>query len=514
MATPASPLLEISQVSKAYPGVQALRNVSFTAGRGEVHALLGANGAGKSTLIKILMGAVARDSGTITFEGKPLTTITPQIATHLGIACIFQDPALIPLLTVEQNIFLGHEMTRAFGWVAQRQQRERARALLAPIAPHLAPTQLVQRLRTTDRQLVALAKALLAGNRLVIMDEPTASMSETEIRTLFNAIERLKAAGVCVIYVTHRLEEVFQVADTVTVLRDGEHIFTRPVRSLNKTELINSIIGRELRIEKRRSDVSVGEPVIQVRRLSSAGSFTDISFTVHAGEIVALAGLVGSGRSEIARAILGADHYEHGEIHDPARRRPVRSPAAAVRAGLVMIPEDRKSQGIIPKMTTADNMMLSAVRRFSLPLVGWVRRARVRQAVQGTAQALELRPAGAEERLIESLSGGNQQKALIARAIQSQARLLIFDEPTAGVDVGAKAEIHHLIMNLARDGRAILLISSEIEEVLTLADRILVLRAGRIVGELKGESATSHDILHRALGEQHTAAAAEPKGST
>lgn len=502
MHSSSNPLLEMRHISKAYPGVQALDDVSFSTGRGEVHALLGANGAGKSTLIKVLVGAVSRDSGDIVFDGETFGSFNPQETAQRGIACIYQDPAMIPLLTVEQNIFLGNEIRGQFGWVRQRDQRKRALELLAPIAPNINPGTRVQRLRTSERQLVALAKAQVAGTKLIIMDEPTASMTETEIQALFHAIERMKSQGIGIIYVTHRLEEVYQIADRVTVLRDGKHILTQPLAEVSRTELIRTIIGRELRAEKRREIPQAGDVVLKVDHLTRRGDFTDISFSVHSGQIVALAGLVGSGRTEIARAIIHADRFDQGTITFPHRTARVASPSGAVRAGVVMVPEDRKQQGIIPKMSVAENIMLTSIPRFASRVLGWINARKVREAVAALARSLELRPVGAEKRLIETLSGGNQQKAIIARGIESQAELLILDEPTAGVDVGAKAEIHRIIFSLAERGKGILLISSEVEEVLTLADRILVIRQGELVGELPGDTTTSHDVLHLALGEQ------------
>lgn len=501
MAPAESVLLEIRNVSKAYPGVQALDDVSFTIARGEVHALLGANGAGKSTLIKILAGAVTRDSGEIRLEGTPITLGNPQEAARLGIACIFQEPALVPLLTVQQNIFLGKELGNRLGLINARQQQQRAQELLQPIAPYIKPWDLVASLRTSERQLVALARTLLAGDRLVIMDEPSASMTETELEALFSAIERMKGEGVSVIYVTHRLEEVFKIADTVTVLRDGKHIQTAPISDISRTELVNMIVGREVRVTERRREISRGRCLLKVRNLSRERAFNDISFDVHAGEVVALAGLVGAGRTEIARAILGADPFNSGTVEYPDGSTRSHSPAVALRANVVMIPEDRKNQGVVAKMTVGDNLILSSIWRYVHKRTGLIKAKQVNAAIARNVEKLDIRPPGAENRAIETLSGGNQQKVLLARAMESGAELLILDEPTAGIDVGTKAEIYRLIVELALSGRGILLISSEMEEVLTLADRILIIRQGELVGEVEGHSATSHDVLKMALGE-------------
>lgn len=501
MAPAESKLLEIRHVDKAYPGVQALDNVSFSVAKGEVHALLGANGAGKSTMIKILAGAVSRDAGEIIIDGQSVHLHNPHESARLGISCIFQEPALVPLLTVEQNIFLGKEIRNRAGIVSSSAQRKRARDLLEPLAPYIKTGQQVSALRTSERQLVALAKALLAGDKLVIMDEPSASMTETELEALFAAIARLKSEGVSVIYVTHRLEEVFQIADTATVLRDGKHIHTGPIREITRPELIKMIVGREVRVETRRRDIEIGRELLRVQGLTRNLVFDDISFSVRAGEVVALAGLVGAGRSEIVRAILGADPYDSGSIEYPRNSAKVTSPARAIRASVVMIPEDRKNQGVIPQMSVADNLMLSSIWRYTHRLLGLIQANRVNSAIAENVRKLDIRPPGAVNRAIETLSGGNQQKTLLARAIESGADLLILDEPTAGVDVGTKVEIYRWIVELASQGRGVLLISSEMEEVLTLADRILVIRQGKLVGEIDGQTATSHDVHRLALGE-------------
>ncbi|MFQ3567667.1 MAG: sugar ABC transporter ATP-binding protein [Aggregatilineales bacterium] len=496
------PLVEFHNISKAFPGVQALDSVSFSIKRGRVHALLGANGAGKSTFIKILAGAVPRDTGDVIFDGVPVEIHNPQDAARLGIASIFQEPALIPLFSAEQNIFLGQEKTNRWGLIRRQAQHHRAVELMRPLAPHIDVRQPVNTLRTSERQLVALAKALLAGDKLVIMDEPSASMTDVEIQALFSAIGQLRASGVSVIYISHRLEEVFHIADDVTVLRDGKHIHTGPVAGLTRHQLVSLIVGHEVRVEERRTTYEAGDEVLIVESLSRANVFTDISFRVRAGEIVALAGLVGSGRSEIARGVLGADPTDGGTVIYPRGRKRVKQPADAIRAGVVMIPEDRKNQGIIPKMTVGDNMMLSSIRRYIYQFLGLIQSKLVQSAIQKHVDQLQIRPQGAEKRQIQTLSGGNQQKVLVARAIESEAALMIFDEPTAGVDIATKSEIHKLIIRLAEAGKGILLISSETEEVLTLADRILIVRNGRLVGEIEGHSATSAHIMARALGEE------------
>ncbi len=494
-------LLEVQKLSKAYPGVQALDSVSFTVARGEVHALLGANGAGKSTLIKILAGAVTKDAGEIRFDGHTVDGSDPHDAVARGIACVYQDPAVVPFLTVEENIFLGQENTNRYGIIRRTEQKRQARALLGSIAPHLDPAQPVGALRTSERQLVALAKALRRDPKLLIMDEPSASMTDPEIQALFGIVRRLREAGTSVLYITHRLEEVFRIADRATVLRDGRHVVTSPLERLSRAQLIDTIAGREVRAEARRTEIRSGRPLLVVKNLRRGGVFAGVSFEVREGEVVALAGLVGAGRTEIARGIFKADAPDGGTIDYPTAGLRVSSPAEAVIAGVAMIPEDRKTQGTVPKMSVADNLMLSSIRRHASRF-GVIRTRDVRDTVARNVRQLEIRPPGAENRPIETLSGGNQQKVLLARAMESGASVLILDEPTAGVDVGAKAEIHRLILEIVAQGKGVLLISSEMEEVLALADRILVIREGRLVHELLGHTASSLDVLKSALGEK------------
>ena len=501
-ARASSTLLALRDVSKGYPGVQALDRLSLSIAPGEVHALLGANGAGKSTLIKILAGAVERDEGEIEFAGQRIGSLSPQESAALGVVCLFQEPALAPALSVEQNIFLGREMTSRLRLIQKDRQRERALGLLREVAPHIDPGRPVGALRTSERQLVALAKGLLREPKLLILDEPSASMTDPEIDGLFAIIGRLRDSGVSVLYVTHRLDEVFRLSDRLTVLRDGKLARTAATADVTRPELVSLIAGREVRAGERRGAIERGAVLLSVRGLGRAGVFSDISFDVHAGEVVALAGLVGAGRTEIARAVFGADAYDEGTVRRPLSDRDGQGPHSAVRAGLAMVPEDRKAQGIVPKMSMADNLALSSAERFANRLTGFIDFKAVGAMVARNVVHLDIRPRGAEARPVETLSGGNQQKVLLGRAMESGASVLILDEPTAGVDIGAKSEIQRLIIELANAGKGILIISSEMEEVLALADRILVIREGRLARELVGHGASSFDILRSALGEE------------
>jgi ABC-type sugar transport system ATPase subunit len=493
-------LLELRHISKAYPGVQALDDVSFAVTRGEVHALLGANGAGKSTLIKILAGAVQRDAGEIEFDGVRVGDTDPHDAAVRGIAVLYQEPALVPHLSVEQNMFLGQEQTGRFGLVRRDQQRRQASAILAEVADWIDPADSVAALRASERQLVALAKSLLRTPKLLILDEPTASMTEREIGGLFTIIDRTRRNGTAILYISHRLEEVYTIADRMTVLRDGRHVATAKPEDLPRPELVAMIAGREMRAAAGRETTTPGEPLLEAQGLARDGVFRDISFKVHAGEIVALAGLVGAGRTEIARAVLGADPLDAGTIRFPGGDLQVRDPAQGLKAGVAMVPEDRKRTGIVPQMSVADNLLMSSIARYANP-AGLIDRPRARAAIAAAVEGLDIRPRGSESRPVETLSGGNQQKVVLGRAVASGAKVLILDEPTAGVDVGAKAEIHRLVTELAAGGHGILLISSEMEEVLNLADRILVIREGRLVRELEGHGASSLDVIRSALGE-------------
>jgi ABC-type sugar transport system ATPase subunit len=497
-------LVDLREVSKGYPGVQALDRLSFLIDRGEVHALLGANGAGKSTLIKILAGATWRDAGEIEFEGRRLGELDPHLAVETGIVCLFQEPALVPGLTIEQNVFLGQELVSRIGLIRSRQQHDKALSLLREIAPHLDPGRRVAGLRASERQFVALAKALLRKPKLLILDEPTASMTDPEIEALFRIVLNLKKAGASVLYVTHRLEEVFQIADTATVLRDGRLVRSCPTTELERSDLVNLIAGRELRVEERRRDVERGRKLLSVQNIGRVGVFSGVTFDVHEGEVVALAGLVGAGRSEIVRSIFGADPLDGGRIQYPNDSTAVSGPHGAVLSGLAMVPEDRKTQGVVPKMSVADNLILSSATKYSGNVPGLIDFSKSRAVVARNVDKLDIRPRGADDRAVETLSGGNQQKVLLGRAMESGARVIIFDEPTAGVDIGTKTEMQRLILDLARAGKAIIIVSSEMEEVLALADRILVIREGRLVRELVGHSASSFDILKSALGEDES----------
>ncbi len=493
-----SKLLELTDISKSYQGLQALRGVSFDLARGEVHALVGENGAGKSTLIKTITGAVVPDRGTIAVDGRLLDFNDPARARELGIRAIYQQPALFPDLTVTENIAIGLEPEGAWRRVRWSRRRAQAQALLARIGAEIDPETDVRRLSMPEQQLVEIARAIGVDARILIMDEPTASLSEQEVENLFRVIRELRAGGVGIIYISHRLEELPQVADRVTALRDGSLVGTHPMARVNRAELIRMMVGREISAVFPKRAVDLGATRLEVRGLKSqADGIRDVSFDVRAGEILGLAGLVGAGRTETARLVFGLAPRDAGEILLDGRPIDVGSPADAVAQGIAYVPEDRRRHGVILEMSVADNTTLAVLRQISS--WGWLdfgREAALaaeyvdRLAVKTPSVAV---PAG-------SLSGGNQQKVALARWLATDPKVLILDEPTQGIDVGAKAEIHRLMGDLASRGLAIVMISSELPEILGMSDRIAVMHAGRVVRVVDRADATQESILALALG--------------
>jgi rhamnose transport system ATP-binding protein len=492
-----APLLELRQISKSFGGTRALRGVDFDLQAGEVHALLGENGAGKSTLIKIVTGAHAPDAGTLSLAGQPLTHLDPAAAHALGIACIYQQPALFPDLTVAENIALRLESGSPFHRVDWSARRARAQALLDRIGAQIDPGNEVRALSMPEQQLVEIACVLGAGARIVIMDEPTASLTQAEQHLLFGVVRDLRRNGVGVIYITHRLEEIFALADRVTVLRDGASVGTRPVAGLTEAELIRLMVGRELAQLYPPPAAPPGEVALAVRDLGCAATGVHhVTFELRRGEVFALAGLVGAGRTELARILFGLTPADSGTITLGGAAAAIRSPRDAVAHGLAYVPEDRRRHGVILELPIAANVTLASHRR--LFPGSWLRLAAERALALDFIRRLAVKctgpatPAG-------SLSGGNQQKVALARWLATQPRVLILDEPTQGVDVGAKGEIHRLIRDLARDGVAILLISSDLPEVLGMGDRIGVMRGGTLAAILRGGS-EAHEVMAVALG--------------
>jgi ribose transport system ATP-binding protein len=489
----ATPLLAMSGIVKEFPGVRALDGVDLDVRAGEVHALLGQNGAGKSTLIKVLAGAHQPDAGSIRWSGEETRLATPQAAMRRGIATIYQELDLVDGLTVAENVYLGHEQTRFV--TKPTTTNARTRDLLRRLGhAEISAGREVGRLSAAGKQIVSMARALSHDARLIVMDEPSAVLDSGEVENLFRVIRDLTADGVAVVYISHRLEEIRHVADRVTVLKDGRTVATGLVAAETETrDLIRLMTGRSIEyVFPDRPQPVEAEPVLVVDRLSRTGEFTDVSFSVGPGEIVGLAGLVGSGRSEILETVYGARRAQAGTVTVDGHRLRNGTVRAAVRAGVGLAPEERKSQGLLLDQSVARNMSLSSLTRFSR--MGFVQHQDERRAAEELATSLEVRPTGVA-RAARTLSGGNQQKVVLARWLLRGCRVLLLDEPTRGVDVGARSEIYALVRRLAAEGVAVVVVSSEVEEVLGLADRVLVISEGRVVHEGPATDIDEHRVL-------------------
>ena len=494
-------LLRATNVAKAYAGVQALSSASLEVRAGEVHALVGENGAGKSTLIKILTGAVQPDSGEIALNGEPLRHLTPRSAKALGIAAIYQQPALFAELTVAENIALGVERTMRWGRVDWRARRRRAMELLERVGARIDPDADAGGLGMAQQQLVEIARALGAEARLLILDEPTASLSKDDADNLLRVVRELRANGVGMIYISHRLEELPQIADRVTVLRDGSTIASRDMTEVNREQLIQMMVGRELSAVFPKRVVSLGDTVLELRDVGCrASGMNGVNLSVRAGEIVGLSGLMGAGRSELARVIFGLTPADAGEILVRGVRVRIGSPADAIAHGIAYVPEDRRRHGVVLDMPVSENITLAALT--NLTHFGAFDFGRERELARDYTQRLGVKAASIRS-LVSTLSGGNQQKVALSRWLVTRPSVLILDEPTQGIDVGAKSEIHALMTELAEQGVAILMISSELPEILGMSDRIAVMQGGTVVSVVDRAEATPERILARALG-QHT----------
>ena len=493
-----TPIIELRDIGKQFPGVRALDAVSFDVLPGEVHALLGENGAGKSTLIKIMTGAYTPDQGSILMEGKPVTIGGPRHAQELGVAAIYQELSLYPELTIAENIFMGHQPRTSLGLIDWRTMERQARAILQDLeAGQLDPLQKVGGLSVGNQQRVEIAKALSQNARILIMDEPTAALTQRDVDQLFAIVRRLRERGVAVIYISHRLEEVFLLADRVTVLRDGQVVGTRPVAETSQPELIRMMVGRTLDALFPKSDAPIGQPALRVQDLRYGKNVRGVSFELRHGEIVGMAGLVGAGRSEMAQVLFGITPAESGTVSIDGKAVVIRSAHQAMQLGIAYVPEDRKNQGLILPMSVRENTTLAILRR--LARGGFVDRQAERKITSDYVDQLHIRTPGIGQ-LVRNLSGGNQQKVVIAKWLAREPKVLILDEPTRGIDVGAKAEIHRLMSALAQQGIAILMISSELPEILGMSDRVLVMRQGRIVAELARAEATQEAVIGAAMG--------------
>jgi rhamnose transport system ATP-binding protein len=492
------PLIDIQNVSKSFGGARALTDVSIEIHAGEVLAVCGENGAGKSTLIKIITGAHQPDSGTIRVRGQIVDRLDPGISRSLGIAAIYQQPALFPDLTVAENI--GLRLERGGPWRLLRwgDRRRRARELLDRVGATIGVDELIRHLTMPQQQLVEIASALGGEAKVLILDEPTASLSDREVENLFRVIRELRSQGVGMVYISHRMEEISQIADRVTVLRDGRHVATLPAAGLTRAELIRLMVGRDLAAVFPKAEVELGKIVLETRELACRESgVAAVSLNVRAGEILGLAGLVGAGRTEFARVLFGLTPADGGQILLRGEPVVVDRPATAVKLGIAYVPEDRRRHGVILEMPVTANTTLAILRKIAT--AGWLNFTRERDITDSFVQRLGIKTASLDSP-VGTLSGGNQQKVALARWLATEPSVIILDEPTQGVDVGAKSEIHRLMGELVKRGLAVIMISSELPEILGMSDRIAVMHEGRVVGVLNRAEATQERILELALG--------------
>jgi rhamnose transport system ATP-binding protein len=499
----ALPVVELRDIHHRYDGVQALRGVSFALKRGEVVGLVGENGAGKSTLVKILTGVVQPSAGTILVHGVEQHVSNPQAARQLGIAAMYQEPMLFPDLDVAENIFAGHQIMHRFGVVAWGSIYERARAILEQLRVPIDPHTPVHQLRVADRQLVEIAKALSTGAQVLILDEPTAVLSSREVDALFTIVHGLKERGVAILFISHRLEEVRRWTDRVVVLRDGQQVITCATQDVTIPDLIHYMVGREISSLYPKGPTTPGDVILEVRSLTRRGYFEDVSFTLRRGEILGFAGLVGAGRTEVAQALFGIDRIEAGQIILADYPFRPRSPHHAISCGLAYLPENRLVHGLVPGMSIPLNVTMAIWRKLSR--LGVFRSALMNRTTDTLARRVRLQP-GRRDRVVRALSGGNQQKVVLAKWLAADPKVLILDEPTHGIDVGAKADVLAIISELARAGVGIILISSEMEEVRSMSDRLIVMRMGRITGRFDGP-VDSAAILAAAAGQHHAVGA-------
>ncbi|MCL4266316.1 MAG: sugar ABC transporter ATP-binding protein [Anaerolineae bacterium] len=486
------PVIQMQDVSKSFGGVRALNNVSIAVFPGEVHALLGENGAGKSTLIKTMTGVYQPDSGGIYFRGELVRFNGPRDAQQMGIGAIYQEPSLFPDLDIAENILAGRQPVSG-GRINWRAMYREARELLQQLGVHLDPRTKARNLSVAQQQTVEIARALSLNAQLLIMDEPTSSLTLTEVEELFRIIRQLRQAGTAVIFISHRLEELFAVADRVTILRDGNYVGTREMAGVKTGELIQMMVGREVNELFPKQAAPMGKTMLEVKGLTAAGRFENVSFALRAGEILGVAGLIGAGRTDVARALFGIQPVSAGDIAIEGREVTIQNPRQAMKLGLAFVPEDRQHHGLVLPMNIAANITLPILSRFTRT-GGWLRERAARQVAVAAARKLEVKSAGIGQKARE-LSGGNQQKVVLAKWLETNPRILILDEPTRGIDVGTKAAVHQLMSDLANQGVAILMISSELPEILGMSDRILVMREGHITGEYKRAEATQEKIM-------------------
>lgn len=488
-------ILKVNGLSKSFFGVKALDDIHFDLKKGEVHALMGENGAGKSTFMKILIGLLKADSGSISFNSEQIENIDVHSMMKKGISMIHQEILLVPELSVAQNIFLGREIKRTY-LLDEQAINQQAEDLLQSMGLNMNVRTKAKHLSIAELQLIEIAKAVSNNARVIIMDEPSSALSEKEVEILFNTIKDLKSKGVAIIYISHKMEEIYQIADRITILRDGKYITTKHAAELDKSSLISLMVGRELEELFSADSIAQSEVILKVKNLNTKGKFSDINFEVHAGEVLGIAGLMGAGRTEIARAIFGLDSFDSGEIILKGKKLKIRSPKDAIREGIGYVSEDRKALGFIPELSVKQNISLSSILNYSK--AWFIDEKKEEKASSKIAQQLNIKASGLNQKAM-NLSGGNQQKVVIARVLMASPSLIILDEPTRGIDIGAKHEIYKLIRQLTETGLAVIMISSELPEILGMSNRVLVLSKGKQKTILTQKEASQEKIMQYAL---------------
>jgi rhamnose transport system ATP-binding protein len=493
-------ILELREIQKSFSGVHALRGVNFQLLQGEVHALLGENGAGKSTLIKVMTGVHQPDTGEIYLDGKLIQFADPYESRQNGIAAIYQEPSLFPDLDIAENIFVGRQPVGRGGRVDWQKMYQAANELLLSLGVHLDPKTKARNLSIAEQQMVEVARALSINARILIMDEPTSSLTLNEVADLFMIVRRLRENGTAIVFISHRLEELFEVADRVTVLRDGMYIDTVPLAGITKEELVRKMVGRTITDLFPKLDVQPGEVVLEVENLSRKGVFENVSFQLRKGEILGMAGLVGAGRTDVARTIFGITPATAGIIRIYGNEVKIRNPRCAMDMGLAYVPEDRQNHGLVLPLNIIANITLPTLPKYALH--GWLREGETQQVSYEIASRMEVKASSVWQRARE-LSGGNQQKVVLAKWLSTNPRILILDEPTRGIDVGTKAAVHSLMSTLAANGMAILMISSELPEVLGMSDRIMVMHEGKVTGMFNRDEVTQEKVMMAATTSSH-----------
>ncbi|MCV2395030.1 sugar ABC transporter ATP-binding protein [Actinotalea sp. M2MS4P-6] len=495
-------ILRMANITKTFPGVVALDDVKLDVRAGTVHALMGENGAGKSTLMKVLIGMYQKDSGTVTLEGREVEVHDTKGGLNLGISMIHQELSPVPEMTVAENIYLGREPLNRFKLVDKALMRRMAQELFDEWNIPLNPGMQMKALTVASMQLVEIAKAISYDAKVIIMDEPTSAITEREVDLLFAMIRRLRDRGTAIIYISHKMDEIFQIADEVTIFRDGQWVLTQSTAEMTQQSLITAMVGRELTQMFPKEHAEIGEVLLEVKNLNRGRLVKDVSFTLRRGEILGLAGLVGAGRTEVLETIFGVHRAESGEILVDGKPVQIKQPKDAINAGMALLTEDRRATGIMGVLSVRDNMLAAALRRYSPG--GFVDAKRLEEAAEEQRKALAIKTPSLDQ-LIKNLSGGNQQKVLVSRWLLTLPDILMIDEPTRGIDVGAKSEIHRLISTMAKEGKAILMVSSEMPEILGMSDRVLVMHEGEVTGEVPRAEATQDKIMQLATGTEAAA---------